>query len=133
MATWNPPVYSQAQQQQQQDWSNNGGQSAQQQQQVVFKQEAFKQEPQDPLTVDHNYNGSENIPPTVSHQQHLLQPQQQHHMQHQHQMNQQQQQEQEFQHLFSPLKYVLIYIIRYRYLVNSGFVGVCYMHRTQSK
>jgi len=104
MATWNPPVYRQdQQQQQQQDWTNSG---QQQQQQQLFKQELFKQEPQDPLSIDHNYNGNENIPPP-SHlqqqqQQHLIQPQQHHLQQQHHQMGQQQ--DPEFQHLFSPLK-----------------------------
>jgi hypothetical protein len=106
MATWNPPVYrqDQQQQQQQQEWTNSGQQ--QQQQQQLFKQELFKQEPQDPLAVDHNYNGNENIPPPAHHQQQQLIQPQQHHMQQQQQQHHQmsQQQEQEFQHLFSPLK-----------------------------
>jgi len=82
MTTWNPPVYNSpefsAHVEVHQDTMSWAGNQ-------VFKQESFKVEPQDPLT-EQQY------------------PQQ--HNKNLHQQQQQQNQEPEFQHLFSPLKYL---------------------------
>jgi hypothetical protein len=81
MATWNPPIYQQ-EQSTAQSWSfkvdntPSQPQQQQQQQQQHFKQETFKVEPVEPLE-QHYGQHNENQPP-----------------------------DQEFQHLFSPLKYL---------------------------
>jgi len=92
MTTWNPPVYNSAPtiHQETMQWANSP--------QQVFKQESFKVEPQEAMADHYPQHNNENFHQQPQQQQQQAQPQQAQQSAHN--------QDQEFQHLFSPLKYL---------------------------